>query len=276
MSSERDLADKERSGSGDLHFEWLGFLAALGLMSRVPISLLSPSAKLDSGHRQRSPIWYPLIGLFLGMILCLVLWLLSPFLSPTICAALILLVWVGFSGALHLDGLADTADAWVGGMGSSERTLSIMKDPACGPIAVVVLVFCLLFKYLLILSVINSAAWILLVIAPTLARSWILPILIFTPYAGTGIASDIAKSTANSTRLASFIASLAITFLLLLTFPNGFWIWLVTNLLIALQYVIIRHSAMRRISGYTGDILGAAIELNEVLLLLGAVLFLSS
>ncbi len=48
-------------------------------------------------------------------------------------AVLVLAVWVGLTGALHLDGLADSADAWLGGYGDRARTLAIMKDPYCGP-----------------------------------------------------------------------------------------------------------------------------------------------
>jgi adenosylcobinamide-GDP ribazoletransferase len=52
-------------------------------------------------------------------------------------AALLLAVWVLLTGGLHLDGLADTADAWIGGQGDRDRTLAIMKDPRSGPIAIV-------------------------------------------------------------------------------------------------------------------------------------------
>lgn len=62
-------------------------------------------------------------------------------------AALLLVFWVLATGALHLDGLADSADAWVGGLGDRERTLAIMKDPCCGPAAVVALVVVLLVKF---------------------------------------------------------------------------------------------------------------------------------
>lgn len=48
------------------------------------------------------------------------------------------------TGGLHLDGLADTADAWVGGQGDRDRTLAIMKDPRSGPIAIAVIVLLLL------------------------------------------------------------------------------------------------------------------------------------
>jgi adenosylcobinamide-GDP ribazoletransferase len=72
-------------------------------------------------------------------------------------AALLLTVWVLLSGGLHLDGLADSADAWLGGFGDRERTLTIMKDPRSGPIAVVVLVLVLLLKFCALAGVDRAA-----------------------------------------------------------------------------------------------------------------------
>lgn len=45
----------------------------------------------------------------------------------------------------NLDGLADSADAWIGGLGEREKTLAIMKDVHCGPAAVVTLILLLLY-----------------------------------------------------------------------------------------------------------------------------------
>lgn len=62
-------------------------------------------------------------------------------------AALVLALWVYFTGAMHLDGVADTADAWVGGLGDHQRTLEIMKDPRVGAMAVAAMLLVLLVKF---------------------------------------------------------------------------------------------------------------------------------
>src|SRR5690606_7619903 len=92
------------------------------------------------------PAW-PVVGALLGVLF----WLFASVADslgwpawPT--AVLLVMLWAGITGALHLDGLADSADAWLGGQGNRERTLTIMKDPACGPAGVVVLVLVLLGK----------------------------------------------------------------------------------------------------------------------------------
>ena len=121
----------------------IALLIALQFLTRLPVSLPCMPTPEQVG---RSLLWYPLVGLLLGLLLWGAHLLLGQ--TPALLqAAIILALWVGLSGGLHLDGLADTADAWVGGFGDRERTLTIMKDPRSGPIAVVVLVLLLLLKF---------------------------------------------------------------------------------------------------------------------------------
>ncbi|SDX96017.1 adenosylcobinamide-GDP ribazoletransferase [Allochromatium warmingii] len=114
-------------------------------LSRLPVPDPGPTQPSETG---RSVPWYPVIGLLMGAVATLVAFVLVRAAAPPeVAAALVLLVWVWSSGALHLDGLADSADAWIGGLGSRERTLDIMKDPRSGPAAVTVIVLTLLGKW---------------------------------------------------------------------------------------------------------------------------------
>ena len=127
-------------------------LIALQFLTRLPVSLPGMPTPEQMG---RSLLWYPTIGLLLGLLLWLAHLLLGQ--TPAVLqAAIILAMWVGLSGALHLDGLADTADAWVGGFGDRERTLAIMKDPRSGPIAVVVLMLLLLLKLVALFTLLQA------------------------------------------------------------------------------------------------------------------------
>ncbi len=90
------------------------FLIALQFLTRLPV----PAGGEYSPERVgRSLAWYPLVGLLIGLLLWLADWLL-PGQAPLLTAAVLLTLWVGLTGALHLDGLADSADAWVGGLGN--------------------------------------------------------------------------------------------------------------------------------------------------------------
>lgn len=106
----------------------LPFWIALQFLSSLPIILPGMPKPQELG---RSLLFYPLVGVLFGA----VLWGVSALLAGIplmLHAALLLTVWVLLSGGLHLDGLADSADAWLGGFGDRERTLTIMKDPRSG------------------------------------------------------------------------------------------------------------------------------------------------
>ena len=73
-----------------------------------------------------------------------------------------MLALIALTGGLHLDGLADSADAWVGGFGDRARTLEIMKDPRSGPAGVTAIVSLLLLKCAALASLsVENAAWCL-------------------------------------------------------------------------------------------------------------------
>ena len=94
-------------------------LIALQFLTRLPVRLPGMPEPEQIG---RSLLWYPLVGVLLGGLLLALHGLLGD--TPALLqAAILLAVWVGLSGGLHLDGLADTADAWIGGHGDRQRTL---------------------------------------------------------------------------------------------------------------------------------------------------------
>ena len=103
------------------------------------------------------------------------------------------MLWVAITGGLHLDGLADCADAWVGGFGNRQRSLAIMKDPAAGPIAVLVLVLLLLLKWSLISSIIEKQALSVLLLTPLLGRLAILMLMSTSDYIRTGGLAGLSR-----------------------------------------------------------------------------------
>lgn len=160
----------------------LPFWIALQFLSSLPVSLPGMPEPRELG---RSLLFYPLVGLLFGLLL----WLASLLLQGTpapLHAALLLTVWVLLSGALHLDGLADSADAWLGGFGDRERTLQIMKDPRSGPIAVVTLVLVLLLKFCALWVLVEQGIGAQLLLAPLIGRAAMLGLFLCTPYVRPG------------------------------------------------------------------------------------------
>jgi adenosylcobinamide-GDP ribazoletransferase len=243
----------------------LPFWIALQFLSSLPIRLPGMPAPQELG---RSLLFYPLVGLLFGAILWALNWLLvgTPLLLH---AALLLTVWVLLSGALHLDGLADSADAWLGGYGDRERTLTIMKDPRSGPIAVVTLVLVLLLKFAALLALIEQQHAVALIIVPLLGRSALLGLFLTTPYVrpgglGQALADHLPRSAGKQV-----LALSALVCLLIAGIQGVFAVLLGVAL-----FVWLRQVMLRRLGGTTGDTAGALLELLEVAVLVGLALVL--
>lgn len=234
------------------------FLIALQFLTRLPVSLPGMPTPAQVG---RSLLWYPLVGLLLGVLL----WGAHLLLGQTamaLQAAIILALWVGLSGGLHLDGLADTADAWVGGFGDRERTLAIMKDPRSGPIAVVVLVLLLLLKYAALLTLLQAGQGACLILLPWLGRSLLPVLLVTTPYVRAGGLGQALVEHAPRQQLPWV---LAVHLLLMLAFG---WQALLAAASALLLFAWTRRALLRRLGGTTGDTAGALVELAECGMLL--------
>ena len=237
---------------------------ALQFLSSLPIRLPGMPAPEELG---RSLLFYPLVGLLFGVIL----WALNIALAGApllLHAALLLTLWVLLSGALHLDGLADSADAWLGGFGDRERTLTIMKDPRSGPIAVVTLVLVLLLKYAALLALIEKQQGMALIIVPLIGRAALLGLFLTTTYVragglGQALADHLPRKAGWQVLAVSAAACVVIA---------GFNA-VVALLLAVVVFIWLRHLMVRRLGGTTGDTAGALLELLEMSVLVGLALF---
>jgi adenosylcobinamide-GDP ribazoletransferase len=238
----------------------LPFWIALQFLSSLPVRLPGMPSPQASG---RSLLFYPAVGLLFGVLL----WAASALLAGTpvlLHAALLLALWVVLSGGLHLDGLADSADAWLGGFGDRERTLLIMKDPRSGPMAVVTLVLVLLLKFGARLALLEQGQQAALVLAPVLARAAMLGLFMGTPYVRAG---GLGQALADHLPRRAGAWLLAGVALVSLAFC-GVWV----SLLVLAGFMALRRQMIKRLGGTTGDTAGAMLELLELLVLLGAAL----
>jgi adenosylcobinamide-GDP ribazoletransferase len=241
----------------------LPLLIALQFLTRLPIHLPGMPAPEQLG---RSLLWYPLVGLLLGALLLVLHGLLGDAPAP-LHAALLLAAWVGLSGALHLDGLADSADAWVGGFGDRERTLAIMKDPRSGPIAVVMLVVVLLLKFAALLALLEEGAGAALLLAPLIGRGALLALFLSTPYVRPGgLGQALAE---HLPRKAARMVLLGVAAACPLLFGGA---GVLALLLAAALFLWLRHCLLARLGGTTGDTAGALLELVECVVLVGLAL----
>ena len=236
----------------------LPFWIALQFLSSLPIRLPGMPTHQESG---RSLLFYPLVGLLFGVLLMAMDHLLDG--APTLLhAALLLSAWVMLSGGLHLDGLADSADAWLGGFGDRERTLTIMKDPRSGPIAVVALVVVLLLKYSAVVALIETHHGVGLLLAPVIGRAAMLALFLNTPYVRAG---GLGQALADHLPRKSGMRVLAAVAVVCVLIGGGPAAWVLV--VAAGGFFWLRRVMMRRLGGSTGDTAGAMLELLETLVL---------
>jgi adenosylcobinamide-GDP ribazoletransferase len=231
---------------------------ALQFLSSLPIRLPGMPTPQESG---RSLLFYPLVGLLFGLLLMGLNALLGSA-PPMLHAALLLTGWVLLSGGLHLDGLADSADAWLGGFGDRERTLSIMKDPRSGPIAVITLMLVLLLKFCALLALIENHHSLGLLLAPVIGRSAMLALFLNTRYVragglGQALADHLPRALGRQVLLVSAVGCV------LLGGVSG----AIALLVAGVCFFWLRHLMLRRLGGTTGDTAGALLELLEMAVL---------
>jgi adenosylcobinamide-GDP ribazoletransferase len=226
---------------------------ALQFLTRLPVTLAGMPTPEQIG---RSLLFYPLVGLLIGGLLLAAQQLLGNS-AVLLQAALLLVLWAGISGGLHLDGLADSADAWVGGFGDRERTLAIMKDPRSGPIAVVVLVLLLLLKFAALVTLLENGAALLLLLVPWLARCLLPLLFLTTPYVRAG---GLGQALAEHLPRRQLPWVLAANMLGMLLFG---WPALLALLVAGVVFVWLRSLMRKRLGGTTGDTAGALLEIAE-------------
>ncbi|MEC9411283.1 MAG: adenosylcobinamide-GDP ribazoletransferase [Pseudomonadota bacterium] len=239
---------------------WLSFQIALQFLTIIPVSYASASDQ----QLGRSLVFYPVIGLIIGLILSGLVSVL-PVSYSLLSAALLLTAWVLLTGGLHIDGLADSADAWLGGIGNKQRTLEIMKDPAAGPIAVVVLALSLLIKLALVEIVISSGETSALIWSIILART-AMPLLFLT--------TNYVRPNGIGAVLKHCLPVKQVKWMLLITTVIALFCLGFTPLLLGLiVFLLLRYTMEHRLDGFTGDTAGAMVELLEISFLLFLILF---
>ena len=238
-------------------------LIALQFLTVLPIRI---DGAPDANATGRSLLYYPIVGLLIGALLVGAAWVLGDA-PPLLGAAVLLTAWVAVTGALHLDGLADSADAWVGGHGDRDKTLAIMKDPRSGPMAVVTLVLVLLIKFTALVHILSNGAWAFVVVVPVLGRTVLVLLFLTTPYVRP---QGLGSLLANHLPRRACTLDVIFTLLAIPAFIGLEAWWLLAA--VAGTFFTLRRLMLRRIEGTTGDTAGALVELIETIALLTAAL----
>lgn len=217
------------------------------------------------------PLWLPVVGLAIGAAGWGLFVLLQGMrLSTLLSAVLMALYALALTGGVHTDGLMDTADAYFSRRDTA-RKLEIMKDSRVGAFAVMALVAVLLLKVGLYGQAFESRSFspAVLLLIPVLSRSFQASMIYLFPYAkGEGLAAMYGKEPDKR-----FLIAFATCILMAsggLAMMAG-WKYLAVPVACLLFYVFYYFSSRKQFGGITGDVLGAFLELSELLMLAVAV-----
>ena len=144
-----------------------GLLAAIRFLTILPLPGRRGTAETDLA---RSVAFFPLVGILLGAAAALVAWCASLAAPPLLASAVLIVVLLGFSGGLHLDGLSDSADGLLSAR-PKEKTLEIMRDSRVGAMGVMAIVCVLLVKFASLASVSQEHFWRTALLMPLAGRS---------------------------------------------------------------------------------------------------------
>ena len=228
---------------------------------RAAVSFLTvlPVANADGSPGERlGRAYFPAIGAVVGFAAWLVFALMSALTSPLLGAACAVGALCLLTGAIHLDGLADTADGMFN-RGDLARRLEVMRDPRLGSYGVTAIAVALIVSVAAITSMSTARALAALVIGDALSRLATLYVISFVPYvraSGLGVAVWDARHRVTDLVIGSGVAAIVC----LLDWRRA----LVAVVVVALITVVLAAMARRRLGGATGDICGAAAELSQL------------
>jgi len=237
-----------------------GFFAALGFLTAIPLP-----QKLRGGAIEISSAapYFPLVGLVIGIFVFCVYTTAGYFLPPLLACAIVALAMSWISGGLHIDGLADTADGFLGGTGR-ERIIAIMKDSRTGAFGAFAIVTVVAIKIAAVQSLTAPFAVAALILSPVAARFAMTSAMSSFPYvSGEGGLGHAFNSGLNKNGLAmaliTFIGASAFAGLNVMT---GLVILTVASVFLFGAY------CKSRLGGMTGDTYGALCEITETLSLI--------
>jgi adenosylcobinamide-GDP ribazoletransferase len=234
---------------------------AISLCTRLSVG---PSAPAGDGDVARASWAFPIAGLIVGLVGAIVYWFASrAYVPPLPASALAIATTILVTGAMHEDGLADTADGFGGGK-TREQKLQIMRDSRIGTYGACALMVSLMLRWSALAEISDPRfVTIALIAAHVSARATLPAFMCLVPPARTdGLSSDAGQSPPQSAVIAFVIGTICLFACL---GASGAMLGL---LMLALISLLLMALAKAQVGGQTGDVLGALEQAGEALILL--------
>lgn len=237
-------------------------ILAIQFLTRVPINI---NIETKENSFADSVLWFPAVGLIIGAFNALVYLLMAKMLDGVLPIVIAVLANVCITGALHLDGLADTCDG-IFSARKKERMLEIMKDSRIGTNGAIAVVFDILIRIAILLSISSDRVIWLIFAAPIASRALIPLLMKLSVYARAegGMGGLFLGKQSWSRTLIAFAAGMMIVWLTL----NALGLAAFAGAMLAI--LIYRSYVYSKIQGMTGDTIGAGNEIAEIVFLLAA------
>jgi adenosylcobinamide-GDP ribazoletransferase len=236
------------------------FLRALSFLTILPMGQLPLSEEKELA---RSMVFFPLVGLVIGLLLALGYYLLSFLFSKSLVLWLTIGLLALLTRGLHLDGFADTMDG-LGSGGTRKKILEVMRDSRIGAFGVISLILLIGAKYFTLDQIPIPSIPYTLILMTVMGRNTMVLVCYRSPYARSegGLAKPFTENLGYREMALSLVSAFGIA--LLLMGLKGILVFL-GICLFSLGY---RFFFIKKLGGVTGDILGAANELAELLCLI--------
>jgi adenosylcobinamide-GDP ribazoletransferase len=242
----------------DRHAATAGVRGAVSFLTTVPVGQRSAVAARDIG---RGVVYFPLVGAAVGAATALTAWAASLIAPIAIAALAAVAVSALLTGALHLDGLADTADSY--GVRERARALEVMREHSVGSFGIVALILDVGTRVVAVAALVSRPhGWLYLVAAGALSRAAAVGLGAWLPRARReeGFAA-LLEGVEGWQAGAALLAATTIAVLCI-----G-WAGIPAALMVGAAAALWGWHCRRRLGGMTGDTLGAASEGSELLVL---------
>ena len=238
-------------------------LTAIQFLTVIPFP---KSFAVGEKELERCVPFFPVVGMFIGIIVAAVDYLIGIILPPFPASVITVIAMTGISGGLHMDGLADTADGFFSSR-PREKVLEIMRDSRIGVMGVIAVVFVIVMKVSLLMSLSLPYRFGIIMLMPLVGRCSLVMMMTALPY----VRSEGGLATAFSGGKTWLSVLWSAVFLLVAGWIAAQWIGIVVCLSSILMAALFSVYCFRKIGGYTGDTLGAICEITEIIPALAAI-----
>ncbi len=252
-----------------LRRELYAFLASVMFLTRVPV----PPFPFRAEHLERSGRYAALTGLLIGATIAGAFRFFAGWLPTDIAVLLSMGVGLLLTGAFHEDGFADFCDGFGGGY-TRERRLEIMHDSRVGSFGAIGITMMLGVKALSLSALPPEYVPQLLLIAHSVSRFCSLSLIGFLDYALDANERSKARPIASGTKFHDIVICGVVAACVMVAYAPA-RAFAVVPILLAAFAVLFGIYLKRRIGGYTGDCLGAAQQISELIIYLVAAALLA-